>query len=208
MNNPGKKTSKDLWLVLIFVDIIALCVFSYFIYTSFANAGKKSVQIKHDAKTEELFLEEIDLTEPEKETKKEPKQETKKEEVKEVKQEKVSEVKPQVKEEKKEETKEEVKEIPALVTVKQEAKESFKISGTGKWRKVTFRYFDDAKKVAIISGFTMRKPQNLKKVNGVWEATLTIAPGTYKYKFVVDGKEVKDPYNKQEENGRSVIIIK
>ncbi len=208
MNNPEKKTSKDLWLVLIFVDIIALCVFSYFIYTSFANAGKKSVQIKHDAKTEELFLEEIDLTEPEKETKKEPKQETKKEEVKEVKQEKVSEVKPQVKEEKKEETKEEVKEIPALVTVKQEAKESFKISGTGKWRKVTFRYFDDAKKVAIVSGFTMRKPQNLKKVNGVWEATLTIAPGTYKYMFVVDGKEVKDPYNKQEENGRSVIIIK
>jgi len=62
--------------------------------------------------------------------------------------------------------------------------------------------------VSIVSGFTMRKPQALKKVKGVWEATLTIAPGTYKYMFIVDGQEVKDPYNKQEESGRSVIVIK
>ena len=208
MNNSEKKTSKDLWLVLIFVDIIALCIFSYFIYASFANAGKKAVQIRHDAKTEEVFLEEIDLSEPEISLQQEPKKELQKETSQEVKQEKIqektSEVKPQVKEEKKEE----VKETQTPSTVKQEIKESFKISGTGKWRKVTFRYFDEAKNVAIVSGFTMRKPQNLKKVKGIWETTLTIAPGTYKYMFIVDGKELKDPYNRQEENGRSVIIVK
>ena len=206
-NSETKKTSKDLWLVLIFVDIIALCVFSYFIYTSFANAGKKSIQIRHDAKTEDIFLEEIDLSEPEKPLQKEPKKEIF-QEVKEEAQEPKPEVKPQVKEEKKEDKKEEVKEVATTPTVKQETKESYLISGTGKWRKVTFRYFGEAKNVAIVSGFTMRKPQNLKKVKGVWEATLTIAPGTYKYMFIVDGKEVKDPYNKQEESGRSVINIK
>ena len=208
-NNPeNKKTSKDLWLVLIFVDIIALCIFSYFIYTSFANAGKKAVQIKHDAKTEEVFLEEIDLSEPEIPLQQESKKEVQKEISQEVKpekfQEQTSEVKPQVKEEKKEE----VKGTKTPSTVKQEIKESFKISGTGKWRKVTFRYFDEAKNVAIVSGFTMRKPQNLKKVKDIWETTLTIAPGTYKYMFIVDGKELKDPYNKQEDNGRSVIVVK
>jgi len=197
-NLENKKTSKDLWLVLIFVDIIALCVFSYFIYTSFANAGKKTVQIKHDAKTEEVFLEEIDLPEPEISLLEEPKKEIF-QEVKTDLQEQKPEVKPQVKEE--------IKETKTLTAV-QENKESYKIAGTGKWRKVTFRYFGDAKNVAIVSGFTMRKPQNLKQVKGVWETTLTIAPGTYKYMFIVDGKEIKDPYNKQEENGRSVIIVK
>ena len=54
----------------------------------------------------------------------------------------------------------------------------------------------------------MRKQSPLKKVNGIWETTLTIAPGIYNYMFVVDGNEVKDPYNKQENNGRSVINIK
>ena len=209
-NQEKKKSSKDLWLVLIFVDIIALCVFSYFIYASFAGNGNKKVQIKHDAKTEDVFLEEIDLTEilpsQEKETSKETKKEIKeapvviKQEVKET----VQEVKSQAKQEI-ETVKEEVKEI---ITPVKENKESYKIVNAGKWRKVTFRYFDEAKKVAIVSGFTMAKPSPLKKVNGVWETTLTIAPGTYRYMFIVDGKEIKDPYNKQEEKGRSLIIIK
>ena len=221
-NKPEtKKSSKELWLVLIFVDIIALCVFSYFIYASFMNNGQKTVQVKRDAKTNDFVLEEVNLVEPtKKETKQEPKKVPAKEVKKEVKQEPVKEVKQEpapevktVKEEVKKETKTETQETktetaPVNQTVQKEAKESYVISGTGKWRKVTFRYFDEAKSVSIVSGFTMRKPQALKKVKGVWEVTLTIAPGTYKYMFIVDGAEVKDPYNKQEESGRSVINIK
>jgi len=218
-NKPEtKKSSKELWLVLIFVDIVALCVFSYLIYASFMNNGQKTVQIKRDAKTNEFVLEEIDLSEPakkevKKESKEEPKKETKQEPEKEVKQEPASEVKTAPKEEAKPLPKKEPQEVktepaPAKQTAQKEAKESYTISGTGKWRKVTFRYFENANSVSIVSGFTMRKPQALKKVKGIWEVTLTIAPGTYKYMFVVDGTEVKDPYNKQEESGRSVINIK
>lgn len=203
-NTENKKSSKELWLVLIFVDIIALCVFSYFIYASFMNNGQKTVQIKRDVKTNDIFLEEVNLAEP-------VKKETPKEPIKEIKPEKEPEVKT-VQEGNKlpakeiQETRKET--APVQQIAQKEDKQSYIISGTGKWRKVIFRYFDDAKEVAIVSGFTMRKPQTLKKIKGVWETTLTIAPGTYKYMFIIDGQEVKDPYNKQEESGRSVIVIK
>ena len=210
-NFENKKSSKELWLVLIFVDIIALCVFTYFIYASFVNGGKKAVQINHNTKTEEVTLEEIDLSEPvKKEIKKTEVKETKKEPQKEfaaeIKKEIISEVKTEVKEEAKPLPKKEPKEVQT--TTVDNNKESIKVSGTGKWRQVTFKYFDAAKSVAIVSGFTSTKPRDLKKVNGVWEITLTISPGTYRYMFVVDGKEIKDPYNKQESNGRSVVVIK
>lgn len=220
-NFETKKSSKEIWLVLIFVDLIALCVFSYLIYSSFINSDKKEIKINRDQKTEQVVLEEIDLSEtikqePKKEVKEirqEPKQEQKQEPLqqleKEVKQEIVAEVKAQVKEEEKALPKKEPKEVKTQTETKTNIKkESVKISGSGKWRQVTFKYFDAAKSVAIVSGFTSTKPRDLKKVNGVWEITLTISPGTYRYMFVVDGKEVKDPYNKQESNGRSVVVIK
>ena len=206
----SKKSSKELWLLLIFVDLIALCVFSYLIYNSFVNNDKKEVQISHNTKTEEIVLEEVDLSKSAKqEPKKEEVKEQKKEPVKEVVIEKTPEVKTQTEEPKSLPAKEpkEVKTQTNTTTAKV-AKESFKVSGSGKWRQVTFRYFDEAKSVAIVSGFTSTKPRDLKKVNGVWEITLTISPGTYRYMFVVDGKEIKDPYNKQESNGRSLIVIK
>ena len=212
-NFESKKSSKEIWLVLIFVDLIALCIFSYLIYNSFVNAGNKVVQINRDSKTEQVVLEEIDLSEPvkqenkkeEKEIKQEPKQET----AKEIKKEEIPEVKTQPKEEAKPSPQKENKEVKTQTETKTNVKkESVKISGTGKWRQVTFKYFDDAKSVAIVSGFTSTNPRALRKVNGVWEITLTISPGTYRYMFVVDGKETKDPYNKQESNGRSVIVIK
>ena len=208
-NLESKKSSKELWLVLIFVDLIALCVFSYLIYNSFVNADKKAIQINRNVKTEEVVLEEVDLSkhsvqEPKKEVK-----EIKQEPLKDVKKEKTPEVKTQPKEETKPLPQKETKETktPAETKTKVE-KESFTISGTGKWRQVTFRYFDEAKSVAIVSGFTSTKPRDLKKVKGVWETTLTISPGTYRYMFIVDGKEIKDPNNKQESSGRSVIVIK
>lgn len=210
-NFDSKKSSKELWLVLIFVDLIAICIFSYLIYNSFINSDKKVVQINRDVKTEEVVLEEVNLSEPIKqEPKKEEVKEDKQEPVKEVKKEEITEVKTESKEETKPLPKKEPKEVQtqATDTKNDVKKESIKVSGTGKWRQVTFKYFDNAKSVAIVSGFTSTQPRALKKVNGVWEITLTISPGTYRYMFVVDGKEIKDPYNKQESNGRSVIVIK
>lgn len=210
----NKKSSKELWLLLIFIDLIALCVFSYLIYSSFANNNNKEIKINRDVKTEEVVLEEIDLSnsakkEPKKEEK-EIKQEPKQEPAKEIKKQEVSEVKEQPKEEVKPLPQKEPKEVQTQTTETKNdvKKESIKVSGTGKWRQVTFKYFDAAKSVAIVSGFTSTKPRDLKKVNGVWEITLTISPGTYRYMFVVDGKETKDPYNNQESNGRSLIVIK
>ena len=213
-NLESKKSSKEIWLVLIFVDLIALCVFSYLIYNSFINTDKKEIKINRNQKTEQVVLEEVDLSKPAKqEPKKEEVKETKKESIpqfeKEIKEEIVAEVNAQVKEEEKALPKKEPKEVKTQTEIKPNIKkESIKISGSGKWRQVTFKYFDDAKTVAIVSGFTSTQPRALKKINGVWEITLTISPGTYRYMFVVDGKEIKDPNNKQESNGRSVIIIK
>ena len=212
-NFENKKSSKELWLILIFIDLIALCVFTYFIYASFVNGGKRSIKINHNLKTEEVVLEEVDLSEPSSKQKKvevkeakEIKESPKKQLENEIKKEIISEVETQIKEEVKPLPKKEPKEVQTAVA--DTNKESVKISGSGKWRQVTFKYFDAAKSVAIVSGFTSTKPRDLKKVNGVWEITLTISPGTYRYMFIVDGKETKDPYNKQESNGRSVITIK
>ena len=216
-NLESKKSSKEIWLVLIFVDLIALCVFSYLIYNSFINSDKKEIKINRNPKTEQVVLEEVDLSKPvkqeikkeEKEIKPAPKQEP----VKEIKKQEVPEVKEQPKEEVKTLPQKEPKEVKTQTETKTETKtnvkkESIKISGSGKWRQVTFRYFNDAKSVAIVSGFTSTQPRALKKVNGVWEITLTISPGTYRYMFVVDGKETRDPNNQQESNGRSVVVIK
>lgn len=76
-----------------------------------------------------------------------------------------------------------------------------------KYRRVTFRWFDPAEKVAIVSGFTNRQPQALKKVGDHWETTLSIAPGTYKFLYIVDGKSVADPYADQKD-GRSLLVVK
>ena len=77
---------------------------------------------------------------------------------------------------------------------------------SSKYRRVTFRYFGEGKKVSIVSGFTMAKPQALRKKNGAWETTLSIAPGKYRFLFIVDGVNTPDPYSPQE-NGRSVLIV-
>ena len=90
----------------------------------------------------------------------------------------------------------------------QETKQSIVITPTaGKYRRVTFRWFGEGEQVAVVSGFTMSKPQSLKKVGGHWETTLSIAPGTYKFLYIIDGKNTLDPYA-QEKDGRSVLIVK
>lgn len=203
-NSENKKSSKEMWLFLIFLDIAALCVFAYFIYHSFGGEIQKQVsaftaaraQSKEQSKTfvEEIIVEE-DVLPAEMEPVKAdtPKTEAKKEEVKET----AKEEKPAVKEET----------INIATAPTETKKQSVFISGTGKTRKVTFKYYDEAKKVAIVSGFTSRKPVNLTKKNGVWETTLILYPGDYKYMYIVDNVEVLDP-NAPAENGRSVLKVR
>ncbi len=191
----SKKTSKEIWLFLIFVDIVALCVFGFFIYRAFFNGFDFASLIPQSvAQEEELSdvsasdnLEVEDIKLPQEEDSSSVQEE-------EPKSDETSSA-PVVKEEQPAEVKAEPK------------KQSVFVSGTGKTRKVTFKYYGDAKKVSIISGFTMRKPIALKKSGGVWSTTLVIYPGEYRYLYIVDGKEMPDP-NAEQEDGRSILIVK
>lgn len=79
---------------------------------------------------------------------------------------------------------------------------------SSKTRKVTFRYFDDAREVAVVGGFTMRKPWAMKNKGEYWETSMVIYPGRYRYLFIVDGEEISDPHAKEYEDGKSVMVIK
>lgn len=196
IQDNSKKTSKEIWLFLIFVDIVALCVFGFFIYRAFFNGFDFASLMPQSAVQEEEFaefsaednlsVEDINLPQ-EGETpsvkEEEPKSDDKANEPTAKEEKPVAEVKPEPK------------------------RQSVFISGTGKTRKVTFKYYGDANKVSIISGFTMRKPIALKKSGGVWSTTLIIYPGEYRYLYIVDGKEMPDP-NAEQEDGRSVLIVK
>lgn len=199
LQDNSKKTSKEIWLFLIFVDIVALCVFGFFIYKSFFNDFDFASLIPQTSAEEEVLTEtgvqENILVEEEKLPQEEapsvkpeePKPAQNEAEAKPAKAEQTPAEKPAVKAEPK--------------------KQSVFVSGTGKTRKVTFKYYGSAKSVSIISGFTMRKPVALKKSGGVWSATLVIYPGEYRYMFIVDGKETPDP-NALQEDGRSIVVIK
>lgn len=211
------KNSKEIWLFLIFVDIIALCVFGYFIYKSFFNNFDISSLMPQASVEEEYSVEEIEIPqEPASAAKQPVKQETVAPVVAEQPKEPVNEVKEQPAEQPKEEVKaEEPKQAePAIKkeepkTVKAEPKrQSVFVSGTGKTRKVIFKYYGNAKSVSIVSGFTMSKPVPLKKTGKEWATTLVIYPGQYKYMFIVDGKQIPDPNASKQVDGRSIVTIK
>ncbi len=73
-----------------------------------------------------------------------------------------------------------------------------KVPSEIKIRKPKFVYFSSkAKKVALIGSFNNWIPQEMKKTsNNRWEITVEIPEGTYLYNFLVDGKIVLDPNNK------------
>ena len=201
--------NKDLWLFLITVDVVFLCIFGFFLYKHFAsgifkapvNGGEVAVAEEVAAEPEEVVtVEEVvmqEMTAPAPVTAPEPEpvavvtvpiQETPLTAVLE------AEVKP-----------EPVQETAAPA----EQKESIVVAENpkSKYRKVTFRWFGEGKKVAIVSGFTMSKPQALKKKGDHWETTLSIAPGTYKFLYIIDGENRRDPYS-PEKDGRSVVEVK
>lgn len=202
--------NKDLWLFLIIVDIIFMCVFGFFLYKHFSANLFNGAQPRTEtaaAAQEQLSVEEVDAilpidttsvaAEPEK-APAAPKPVAAPAVVKEA----APEVKP---------VEETLQPAPAKKeeTASRETKKSVIVSvnpKSSKYRRVTFRWFGDGDKVEIVSGFTMSKPQALKKKNDFWETTLSIAPGTYKFLYIVDGVNVTDPYSDQKD-GRSVVVI-
>lgn len=214
--------NKDLWLFLIIVDIIFMCVFGFFLYKHFSvslfNGAQPRTELAETAVSSEtedqlpvIDVEtavEIETTsvaavpaeaKPEKVQPSAPKEKSAAEPV-EVPMTALIPAEPA----KAEESKAVSEEKPVV-----EAKKSIIVAvnpKSSKYRRVTFRWFGEGKKVSIVSGFTMSKPQALKKKNGFWETTLSIAPGSYKFLYIVDGVNVTDPYA-EEKDGRSVLVV-
>ncbi len=191
--------NKDLWLFLIIVDIVFLCVFGFFIYKHFSARLFEAPAPAVSEQTETADVPEI--TETDLVVSQEPivvdsvaAAPVSDKTAPAPEQAQAAEVKP-------------AETTPAVVA-QPEKKESVivKVNPKSKYRRVTFRWFGEGKKVSIVSGFTMAKPQALKKRGDYWETTLSIAPGTYKFLYIVDGKNTLDPYS-EEKDGRSLIVI-
>ena len=64
-------------------------------------------------------------------------------------------------------------------------------------RKVTFKLVaQEAKMVSLVGDFTSWEevPVAMRKSkDGVWSKTVTLEPGTYEYRLVVDGRWQDDP---------------
>ena len=199
---PAPGDNKDLWLFLIILDVIALCTFGFFLYKNISAKLLATSATQPVLTVQEEFLE---IEEP-------------------LVDEKMTDTPVMMQEPVAVETVAEVISVPEPVAQPEEPaavaaqstpakptekKQSVvvKTNPKSKYRQVTFRYFDKADTVAIVSGFTMTKPRAMTQKNGVWETTLSILPGTYKYLFVVDGKQRTDPYA-PEKDGRSVLVLK
>lgn len=193
---PAQGNNKDIWLFLIIVDVIFLCVFGFFLYK---NLSARLLAPAENVPAPAPVAEEPAVQEAQ------PQEEI-------VVEETVS-VTPQAPAAQPQEKPAPVVQEPkpaqeAAPAQPKEQKESIIIkSGKSKYRQVTFRYFGEADNVSIVSGFTMSKPRALKKKKDYWEVTLGIAPGTYKFLYIVDGKQTLDPYA-EEKDGRSVLVVK
>lgn len=192
---------KDTWLLLIIIDVVLLCIFGFFLYKNLS--AKLLAPVAQQTTVEETlemtFVPEEAVFPEDLSAQKEPEVLTAEEVI-------------QPAEPEKEPVKETVQPqaevaVPAAEAVAQK-KESVLVQTNpkSKYRQVTFRYFGPAKEVAVVSGFTMSKPRAMSKKDDAWEVTLAIAPGTYKYLFVVDGKNTKDPYA-PEKDGRSLLVL-
>ncbi len=192
-------SNKDMWLFLIVLDVIFLCVFGFFLYKHFTaklvNPAPVAVVETETVEALPEIPEAEVITVTETEVIAEPIPAAK------------EEVKPAA-EPAKENNVAPVTETSTQVS-SAPTKESVVVASVpnSKYRRVTFKWFGDGKKVSIVSGFTMSKPQALKKVGDHWETTLSIAPGTYKFLYIIDGKNTRDPYS-AEKDGRSLVVIK
>jgi 1,4-alpha-glucan branching enzyme len=68
-----------------------------------------------------------------------------------------------------------------------------------KRRKITFSFeSSDAKEVILMGDFNNWNPKKHPMkidVNGKWKKVVTLVPGQYEYKFLVDGQWKEDPQN-------------
>lgn len=194
--------NKDLWLFLIVIDMVLLCVFGFFVYQRLSNSVFHTSGTQDGVAVEEEVVQEVA---PENEVISVAATPEMVAPVV-VQEEAVVEIKPA--------PQPEIKPVETIVqeVITEEAPAEKKVSVTvtanakSKYRRVTFRWFGEGKKVQIVSGFTMSKPQALTKKGDHWETTLSILPGTYKFLYIIDGVNQKDPYS-PEKDGRSVVII-
>ena len=200
--------NKDVWLLLIILDVVAMCVLGYYLYKHFAPqfaapAPKPAAaeQSSMPSAEEPVLIEEDALIEDMTAPAPAPVAQTPAEEPA-----PVAAAPKSLVEEALEAIEPEPEPAPAPVAQK---KQSIIIAQgkNNKYRQVTFRWFGAGKSVAVISGFTGSKPRALKKKNDFWETTLTIAPGSYKYLYVIDGENRTDPYA-EEKDGRSLLVVK
>ena len=67
--------------------------------------------------------------------------------------------------------------------------------------RVTFRFeAPDGKEVVLMgdfNGWNPKKHPMKQKNNGIWEKTTMLFPGSYEYKFLVDGNWQMDPESSQ-----------
>lgn len=190
---PAQTGNKDVWLFLIIVDVVFLCVFGFFLYKNL------SARLLAPADPAEIVAA-VEEVAPAPEV----------EEVVEVAPAPATEPQTPVVAPEPEKKAEPAQPAPQAAPAQPaEKKESIliKTNPKSKFRQVTFRYYGEGKKVAVVSGFTMAKPRALTKKNGYWETTLAIAPGSYKFLYVVDGEQITDPYSEQKD-GRSVLVVK
>ncbi|HEY0455764.1 MAG TPA: isoamylase early set domain-containing protein [Verrucomicrobiae bacterium] len=71
------------------------------------------------------------------------------------------------------------------------------LAKAGKAKKETFSFeSSNAESIMLVGDFTdwERNAVPLKRQkNGTWKATVTLEPGTYEYRFIVDGEWQDDP---------------
>ncbi|WP_170311611.1 type I pullulanase [Vallitalea okinawensis] len=77
---------------------------------------------------------------------------------------------------------------------------------------VTFSYQGNGtqSKVAIAGGFNGWSTEDtllVKGENNIWSTTLDLSPGSYEYKFVVDGSWIADPLNELKSGDNSLVIV-
>jgi len=203
--------NKDVWLLLIVLDVVAMCVLGFYLYKHFApqmtQQPAKPAVVQEE--TTALVTEDIspiaDAVLIEETVADVPAVPETKTDVQAQPEQPVAKPAPTPKT-LVEEALESVEPEPAP---QPEKKQSIIVAQgkSTKYRQVTFRWFGKGKSVAVVSGFTGSKPRKLQKKKDYWETTLAIAPGSYKFLYIVDGVNQLDPYAEQKE-GRSVLVVK
>ena len=79
----------------------------------------------------------------------------------------------------------------------------------GKSHSFHLEGFADAREVWLMGSFNGWKQNELKmaRTSSGWQLPYTLGDGNYEYKFVVDGKAIRDPANAINNNGNSYLTV-